>query len=324
LVGTVCVSVAVLAGHRRKALGLAFALAAGSLVIAPYLHSLVAQKDPSQSIRISRDWGEWAPHFLHVVVVLVPLWFFIALRRRTLVEQLSRRSWVHWAVAGSALALLLAYIFLHVPGHAGYKYRAMAVLFLAVMAAPGLKSIYTYNRFVFVGIVSLLFFSLMFDSVHKLTRGGPVSELTLADGFVLRHADASEDALYQWISRHTTANAIIVDNKPYVPVFAHRPLFVARGGRGLEGWSTSTTFWLGEVHGHRRRAIEARNEIVDNLYSPTATPRDDTAWRLAELTGDRPVFIVARNEEQQAALEQKPFIRKAASTEDWAIFEFIK
>ena len=56
---------------------------------------------------------------------------------------------------------------------------------------------------------------------------------------------AGRISLYEWIRVHTPTTAIVIDNLPYVPVFAQRSLLVGRQfHRNAEHWSRRRDGWL--------------------------------------------------------------------------------
>ncbi|HZW29546.1 MAG TPA: hypothetical protein VFF52_02500 [Isosphaeraceae bacterium] len=322
-----CLATAAWAGNRRGAGGLAAALLLGNLPVAPYLRGLTSGR--GQGIAVSGDPGLWLAHLLHAVIILSPVWLLIALRHRSLVERLRARSWVHWAALGSGLALLLTFILLRVPGEAGYKFRAMAVLCLAPLAAPGLKQIYDRNRTAVVLLLTLLFLPLAWDFYGKLPRKfGGVTEPYSWQGAVLRHAVPSEDRLYRWIRDQTPPEAILIDREPYVPVFANRSLFVAllapraAADPSLhDGWNVPPRTWLELYHGHPAEEIQRRYQLVDALYDQAEGGSGaDLFHQLVEATAGRPVFLIARNGPEKAALDHKSFLQKVAAEGDWAVY----
>jgi hypothetical protein len=328
VIAVVCVAVAFRAGDRGKALALLAALVLGNLAVLLYLRALTGGRAQGQSAFFYEDPREYLYHLLHVAIILLPLWLLIALGRRSLGEQL-RRSWVHRAALGSGLALLLAFLVMNAPGGV-FKFRAMAIFCLAPLAAPGLKRIYDWNRTALVFILALQLMPFCYGWYAKTPWGwGFAAEPCYWQGTTLRHGLPEQDRLYQWIRENTPITAILIDNKPYVPVFAQRSLFVARQSNWnaedwwsrRDGWLFHPDEWLRIIDGHSTEEIRRRNELVDALYTK-ADPRsgEDLAGRLGELTGDRAVFVVARNAWQKAALNSRPFLRKVADEEDWAVY----
>ena len=64
-------------------------------------------------------------------------------------------------------------------------------------------------------------------------------------GPVLHHRDRGQDRLYEWIRVHTPTTAIVIDNLPYVAVFAQRSLFVGRLLQpNAEPWWKRRNGWL--------------------------------------------------------------------------------
>jgi len=164
-------------------------------------------------------------------------------------------------------------------------------------------------------------------------RWGRVAEPYYWQGPVLRHRARGQDHLYEWIREHTPTTAIVIDNKPYVPVFAQRSLFVARQfqwnaepwGKRRDGWSFHPIQWLAQVNGHPSGELRRRNELVDALYTEAgARSGTNLVRRLDEVTADRPVYIVARYGWQKAVLEGSPFLRKVAEGSDWTVYALEK
>jgi hypothetical protein len=333
VITVVFAAVCVWAGERAKAIALLAAMLLGSLAIIPYLRTLTGGRDQGLSAMFVPNLRVFAYHVLHVAIILLPLWLFIAARGRSLLEQL-RTSWVHWAVLGSGLSLLLAFLVLYGPA-TPYKFRAMAVFCLAPLAAPGLKRIYDWNKTALVVILSLQLLPLFFSFYDRTPWGwGSAAEPCYWQGTVLRHGVSEEDGLYQWIREHTPTTAILVDNKPYVPVYSRRSLLVARQQpdwrqedfrRRRDGWLYSPHDLLELVNGHSADDIRHRNDLVDGLYANVGSESgEDFIRQLDDLTEQRPVFVVARNGTEKAALERRSFLRKVAEESFWAVYALVK
>ena len=332
-----CAAVAAWAGERGKALALTAALLLGNLAVVPYLRTLTGGRTSGHGIGLEPDPRLWLARLLHVAIILLPLWFLIALRRRSLIERLRERSWAHWAALGSGLVLLLTFIVLHVRTAdvgVGYKFRTMGIFCLAPLAAPGLKRIYDWNKTALVLILALQFLPLCYDWYSRTPgRWGRVTEPYYWQGTALRHPVPEEDHLYRWIGEHTPPSAVLIDEEPYGPVYARRSLLVARQSRRMEGgsrlevgwlhdgWLFHPSTWLDLVNGHPAKEIQRRNEFVDALYGAAdARAGVDLVGELGAMTDDRPVFVIARNGRDKAALERRPFLRKVAEGSAWAIY----
>jgi hypothetical protein len=152
---------------------------------------------------------------------------------------------------------------------------------------------------------------------------------------VLQHAVPDEADLYRWIREHTPPNAVLVDQEPYVPVYAQRSLLVTRQSQRMQresrpevgwlrdGWLFHPSVWLDLVNGHPAEEIRRRSEFVDALYREDARSGEDLAEQLDAMTDDRPVFAVARNRSEKAALERKPFLRKVAEGNSRAVYRVV-
>jgi hypothetical protein len=323
-----CTAVAFRAGERRKAIALLAALLLGNRAVVPYLHALTGGRPRGQKSLLFDDPRVYVYHLLHVSLILLPLWLLIALARKNLEEQL-RRSVVHRAVLGSGLALLATFIVLNVPG-GGYKFRAMAVFCLAPLAAPGLKRIYDWNKTALVLILALQLLPFVHHWYSKSPWGwGRPVEPCYWQGPLLRHGLPEEDDLYRWLREHTPVTAILIDNKPYAPVYAQRSLLVARNPQvkledwwtKRDGWLFTTNQWLEEMNGHSADEIRRRNELVEALYRKADSPSaEDLVRQLDEVAALRPVFVIARNDLEKAALESRPFLERVAGAGDWAIY----
>jgi hypothetical protein len=333
IIAFVCAVVALWAGEWRKALVLTAALLLGNLAVVPYLLALTGGRTPGHGIRLEPDPHLWLARLLHVAIILLPLWFLIALRRRSLIERLREPSWAHWAALGSGLALLLTFIGVNTPGD-GYKFRAMAIFCLAPLAAPGVRRIYDWNKTALVLILAFQLLPFCNAWYEKTPWGwGTAAEPCYWQGTVLRHGVPEQDRLYQWIRARTPITAILIDNKPYVPVYAQRSLFVARQlhwkaedwRRRRDGWLFHPSEWLERINGHSIDEIRHRNELVDALYSETdARSGEDLVGQLGEMTDDRPVFVIARDGQEKAALNSRPFLRRVVEVGDWAVYALEK
>ena len=153
-------------------------------------------------------------------------------------------------------------------------------------------------------------------------------------GAVLQHAVPDEADLYQWIREHTPATAIVIDNKPYVPVYAQRSLLVARQPDSWkvedwwsrrDGWLFYPSVWLDLVNGHPTEEIRRRNELADSLYGKAGAQfGGDLERQLEEMTDGRAVFVIARNARERAALESQRFLQRVAESAEWAVYALAK
>jgi hypothetical protein len=206
----------------------------------------------------------------------------------------------------------------------------MAVFCIGPLAAPGLKRIYDWNKTALVLILAIQLLPYCGDCYSKSPWGwGTAAEPCFWRGTVLRHDVPEEDHLYQWIREHTPTTAILIDNKPYVPVYAQRSLFVARQSNARaedwwnhrDGWTITTNSVLAHAQGHSLDKIRRRNALVDALYSQTRPRAGANPFiELREMTKDRPVFVVARNQAEKDALDRGPFLQKVAEESYWAIY----
>lgn len=328
-----CAAVAAGAGAWRKAVALFAGLLLGNLVVVPYLLALTRARTSGHGIWLARDPCLYLAHFLHVAVILLPVWLLIALGRRSLFERLRERSLAHWAALLSGLALLLTFIVLDIPSAdvgPAYKFRVMAVFCLAPLAATGLKRIRDWNRTAMVFVLALQLLPLCFELYRRTPQvWGSVAEPYYWQGSVLRHGARGQDQLYEWIRVHTLTTAIVIDNMPYAPVFAQRSLFVARQlqsnaepwRKRRDGWLFHPIQWLEQVNGHPSEEVRRRNEFVDALYAGASAPSaTNLLRRLHEITADRPVYVVARYARQKAVLEGRPFLRKVAEASNWTVY----
>ena len=162
---------------------------------------------------------------------------------------------------------------------------------------------------------------------------GGVAERYYWQGAVLRHGNRSQDQLYQWIRMHTPSTAILIDNKPYVPVFAQRSLFLARPFQGSpdqypaprDGWLFHPYVWLDLVNGHPRDEIDRRHEMLAFLYDGRHSDSEEKIIQHLDEVGDgREMFVVARNEGQKANLDRRWFLRKVREEGAWAVYALLK
>ena len=332
VMAVVCAAVAFWAGARGKALAILAALVLGNLAVIPYVRALAGGRVEGKSALLFEDPRTYVYHFLHVMIILLPIWLLIGAGRRPLLEQL-RRSWVHRAVLLSALALLLIFIGMNVPG-GGYKFRAMAVFCLAPLAAQGLKRVFDWNKPALVLILALQLLSFCSGWYGRTPWGwGTAAEPCHWQGTVLRHGDLDQDRLYQWIREQTPLTSIVIDNKPYVPVYARRSMLIARQSNWnaedwqnkRDGWLFAPAQWLELVDGHSPLEIRRRNELVDALYHEAdARSGEDLAGQLHELAHGRMVFVIARSEPEKTALDSKRFLRRVAEEGFWVVYALEK
>jgi hypothetical protein len=309
--------------HRSMTLGLVVALSSASVY--PYLHSLTQAKDPEASLGLSTHPGEHFRNALAVALGLLPLWVLLAMGRRQLWALLRGRSRLHWFAVFVVLFTFTTWIFLYVPDNAGYKIMALGMLFLALLAAPGLARVKAGNPLELGAVLCLLLLPVGHEISARAQWFTHVDVGAREVGFTLHPQDPAEDELYQYIRTSTPRDAVCIDDNPNLPVLGWRAVYVAcpPAGRGINGWLYTNEEWLHKVHGYSREQIARRLQVVQGLYEgPESMSDADVMAALRPLHQDRPLYVVSHSPAQTSKLALRPFLHSVAAGDTWAVFRY--
>jgi hypothetical protein len=309
--------------HRKKALWAAATLVLAALAAFPYMRSLTAGRSSEVALGIDLGPRALAAHALQALVMLAPFWILIAWRLPELVARLRRPHWPVRHLVLMVAALLATFAVASFPLGAEYKLEMLAVIFLGVLAAPPLAALARNRWALALPLVALLLVPATFDLWEKVNRRARPIDPYVERGYALEHGDAREAELHRWIESRTPLDAVFVDRRTILPVFARRSVYVAaRIENGRNGWSTPSDLWLHHMHGYAAAAIAFRRQVVDAVYGLAAEPSDEeVATELERFRADgRPVYVVARDAEQEEALARRPYLERLAGGDGWAVY----
>ncbi len=310
---------------RKNALIAAGAVGIATLALLPYLLSLTQGKAPGTGLGPAPNVRAMGSHAAHLLLMLWPLWLLVALRARTLSGELrSGLPMARLLVAGT-LALAASFVFVHQVSGAEYKLRSLTAVLLAALAAPTLTLLYRARPWIALVVVAFLLWPASYDLVRKLSIQRPVSDPYVEEGYALVHGDAQEGAMYRWITDNTASDAVFVDTEPTITTFARRSVFFAGDVPDVRkywnGWNHDPDLWLYWVHGVSKEDLAARRRVVGGIYGTVPEVGDEEITAaLRKAGGERDVFVLARNSEQEAALGERSFLTRVSGQDGWAIY----
>jgi hypothetical protein len=284
----------------RAALAVASSLGLAILVALPYLLAIQTGRDPRAAGGLEWPWahhGRKLATLLGIVISLAPV---LALGRRALRGSLATRR-AGWTVLGVVGGLGVAlFLGTDVPLLSEYKFLALATAAAGFPAGLALHSLGSRRP----ALAAVMLFLLLlpagsFFAQQLLARPGDM-QLVAEEGTDLVPTRPEERALREWILGHTSPDALFVDDRLLLPVFARRSLYVALdpGGppearmRAIAGWSMLPSVILSYVVGHDAEKVDARQALARALLGAGPEPADGVVDALRE--AGAPVYVVVR------------------------------
>ena len=294
-----------------------------SVIVLPYILSITLGRSTEGSVRILSDLWEVGRSFVILLLGIGPAAILVWAKRDKINASLREKprpmiTLFIWVAVPAAMSFML-----QLPLRIQYKFLASAMLPLALITAIALESFYRTNKKVALMFLFLLIQPTIWHFATLARIGWPVLDPVYTDGRYLRHRNASEDELYQWISNNTPLNAVFLDTHLTIPPLGRRPLFVGLDTRGErimaeiepgtawllhDGWGMKPRDYLELVTGTHPQLIEERQSIARAFLSPDAEPDEAIVTDLLERVDGRPVFVVVRNEKVRSHHAEHPYM----------------
>ncbi|MBN2447488.1 MAG: hypothetical protein JXO22_12220 [Phycisphaerae bacterium] len=312
-----CASVGVviaLVRHRRtvwsRVLAYGGCVLATGIVIAPYLLAIAATRAARRG-GFQESW-EAIQHNLIIWVAVVGFMLLLVLPECRRIAQLVwpvRGPWV--MLLAFALTLGGMYAVLSIPPWVEYKFLMQSAMCFGILGSLWVTSFIRRTRYV-AGVL-LILFMIPFggDMQYLLSNIRPVEEV-VEIGPYLHHRDPAQAAMYDWIAAETPADSIFVDSEMLVPVLGRRSLLVGMhwppvelGDMRLAGWSWHPITLLKRDFGYPHDVVDQRERIVTEIYS-SGHVSDECLGELRHIVGQRPAFVVMRDERTPDRLAADP------------------
>ena len=316
-------------GQRRAALCLSGLWVAGLALSLPWLLGLSDGKSAEAALQFwPSRWHLFRNGLVIATTLALPLilaWFF----RRRLREALESHGRLMLFLLLNALALLGLYWLVFFPLHAEYKYLMMAELPLALILAWMLRPLAARRWLATTALLAIMALPANWVLWRYAVSGyGPAADPALTVNGQLEHRDPHQRDLYQWLRRQTPVDAAVVDRFLSVPAFAQRPLMVALDDRrdsgqlqGRDGWSMTAATILEQVHGADPLVLATRRQLVTDLYNERTIARLPVlVTALQAQLPDRPVYILARDSDEQARMAAVPGLRSVFANEAAVVY----
>ncbi len=298
--------------ERPKRLNSAIALAAlsggASLLLLPWLLAIGAGKSGAGSFRPIDL--EAIPEKLAILLLLLVIPASIAwLNRQAIGEFYTNRRPLLMFLFLAVAALLLSYLLVSMPASTGYKILMFSEMCMGLLLAAPLRALF-YKHYL-LALPVLVCFALPISAkiAPRLFFGWPVSVQAAENAIFVEPEDIDEHELYAWITENTSLQAVFVDTRLEVPVFARRALFVGldpatqmEDGQP-DGWYLPASTFIREIVGIGSDAADRRLGLARQLLDTTELPLDGSVVRqLRDESGGRPLYIIARDERVRTRL----------------------
>lgn len=282
-------------------------LALGGLAALPYLRSITAGWDPSQSGMAHRylQIGWIMPWTLLTSCGVAGAFALAGLRRWWGCAEPSSALLPVWLAGMTAFALVV-----HLPENNETKFVWQVFVLLAVIGGPAawdwlVRPRHGARKVAWAAATALVFLVPSALFFQGMWRDRPErSQPELAEAASL---DADERAFYRWVRQETPSDAVFVDDRSrdHLMVLGRRRLLA-----GTKFDAARAAFPVDEMA--RRRAIEA------DLYGPLADPEGDLAGLRAAVTRMRAVhpvsacYILYRRDARETRMPRWEQLRRAA------------
>ena len=248
-------------------------------------------------------------------MLLLAIPALIAWFNRDSIEELyeNRRSVLMFLLLAVGM-LLLSYLLVAMPASTGYKILIFSEICLGLLLAAPMRALF-HKRYI-LAFPILLFFALPTSAkiAPRLFFGWPVTVQASENAIFVEPTNAEEHELYAWITKNTSSQAVFIDTRLEVPVFARRALFVGLDpvveiADGLpDGWYVRASTFIREIIGVGSEVADRRRILAQQLLDRSELPLDGSViHQLRNEVGDRSLYVIARDgrvRSRLAAMEQ--------------------
>jgi hypothetical protein len=313
--------------YSTRAIWSTVAVAAAGILSIPYVLTLDGSAGPA--------FVQWVPAaqtklwFKHYYAPLLPLLGLILCAPVSLWNALRRvrpLALVLLAISGVNF-LLCIYTSGPVANAIEYKYRALSFIPLGLFAGISLDFLRRRSALFLVPILSVMMV-FNFQLLKIRTTPTPIPDEYYESGIDVRHKDAAQDELFQWIAG-TAPRSAFVDDERTIPVFGRRSLFVGLNspwvcrGQWRDGWffpvETKIQSFLGGAPGEviervrlAKLALAGRN--LDGVAEAFA--------EMQERDSCAECYVVVRDKAARSIYEGDPRFDEAFSNGRCSVFQY--
>ncbi|MGF1484057.1 MAG: hypothetical protein ACFBZ8_06805 [Opitutales bacterium] len=313
-------------GQRQRALWLLSALVVATLLVLPYFLSIRPETAVSSTFAPRLNPIGVLSHFLlDYVFVLFPLIVMAVLNRKEILEDFRQGQPLAANLLAGALTVALVGSLVAFKEDTDYKIRVLGAILLALVAGRYLAGLWPRRWPVVVVVIFVMTFWWSFEKYrHVHVSWEYTADLPKLDQrhFQIAFQDEADRDLYDWILAETPEAAVFFDNEDsIIPAMTQRRMFVAYAFTS-PGFSLDMRDFLARTCALGYESVDARIALARRLYAgPEMDPEPDMLLEALYAQVDAPLFAVARNPEDLAALAQWPFAEVIYRNQDEAVFK---
>jgi hypothetical protein len=307
---------------------LAVAMAAGALLVAPYLFVISSGKS-KQMFLIAPDLFFLFTKAVGWLWMTSPMALLLYWKRREMARFLRERGDLVAIAATPVAVTALMYVVIGTYWHTNeYKFINLSCFSLGLFASAAMAAVWREHKFLSFVLISILFVPLTVDWLGKADRSRyVVSDPYVLEGSDIHHTLPEQDRLYRWIRGQTDLDAVFLDTQLTVPAFARRRLYIPIDDRRAElppgtrnGWNVTPDLMMDEYFAYSRPMVDERNRVAREVLSATdSVPERDLA-ELRSVGKGHGVYAIARRDEVRRNLELQHGFREVFRDEAAAVF----
>jgi hypothetical protein len=289
-----------------RAIGPDAVASVGGLGIAAAGVALLGMR-PRAAVRLF-DAGFLAADLVSVLLTAAPVAILIAVMWRPLRARAERRLTIQLLAA--AVANAGCFLVVALADRNQYKFLIVSQILLGLVGGAALTSVRRRAGTVLAGAVAVLFlgsFAEFYDNCFAAHRDAIT--IPVEEGRQLRHPDAEQADLYDWMSTHTPPDAVLVDSEHTVTVLGRRAVLApSRAATGVgfadaeRGFVHRTDLAPVRLLGADRAVLAPRLKLVHGLLD--GVPGDRDRWlELAGRLGVDELYVVCRTPAQHRRLD---------------------
>jgi hypothetical protein len=208
-----------------------------------------------------------------------------------------------------------------------YKYRALSFLPLGLFAGISLDCFRGRHALLMVPILTVMMW-FTFDLIKIRATPTPIPDKYVESGTNVKHADAAQAELLQWIAE-TAPRSAFVDDETTIPFFGHRSLFVGlnsrwrRRGQWRDGWlfpvETKIQRFIGGAEGEVRRRVALVKAALAGRDLDRVTAAFD---EMLERGPVEDFYVVLREDSAKLIYERDVRFDEAFGNERFSVFRY--
>lgn len=307
------------AEYGRDAWTMLAVLAASTAIAAPVMFGVTSGTPDDPAIQILPGWRQLKDNLKYLLIHLSLSVVLAWLARERVLRLWRERSPVLIALLLSMLVLQALYLVVFLRFNNEYKLLGFASVAMAPLGGYLALDLFERHRRLFPWLLLLIFMPAMTDFTWVTIRQ-PLTDPVTSDGRRIHHADADEEALYDWIWRETPADAVFVDSLLTIPAIPGRQLYVGldlgrdpavAAGRAHNGWLIDASVFQRRIMEVDPARLALRERIATDLLAGQEAVDAELLAQLRDSSpAGRPVYVVARGAAQMARLDGQPRLER--------------